>query len=239
MPQSSYRTPISTIIALAVVLSLSVGCAGMWKRVRENERTNAVSNSRTFSKNGRCSRALASLDRAEAKLEIGPFGQEATVLRIRCYERQERWAVARAHQRLLEDFYAQDNPSYPVADGSSVFRVSKLPKIDFEKPPEALEMKSPVYSEPARRSYITGRVVISFKLGVDNRAKAIRVLEMPHPLLATWAIEAIERTEKKRKFRDTLLAPGGHYIATYSFQYRWAEEGLGLDGAVEEFSEGI
>jgi hypothetical protein len=211
----------------------------MWKRVRENERTNAVSNARTFSKSGRCSRALAALNRAEAKLEIGGFGQEATNIRIRCYERQERWAAARAHQRLLEDFYGQDNPSYPAADGSSVFRVSKLPKIDFEKPPEALDMKSPLYSEPARRSYITGRVVISFKLGVDNRTRAIRVLEMPHPLLASWAIEAVEHTEKKRKFKDTLLAPGGHYIATYSFQYRWAKEGLELDKALKEFSEGI
>jgi hypothetical protein len=231
MSKSKKRISLAFAILLSLAISTSVGCGGFWKRVRESERNNSVSNARTYSKRGNCEKALHSLNRAMARLDIGAFGKEATTLRMRCYERQERWAAARAHQRLLDDFYSEEDPAYPAADGSSVFRVKSIRNVKYENPPAALVLEPPFYSEPARRSYIDGRVVISFELTADGKAKAIRVFEMPHPLLASWAIEAIEGVKRSKKHQDTLLLPGGHYLTTFVFEYRWANEAQQVDEA--------
>lgn len=199
------------------------GCGTMWDRVRENEREFAKSSARRYADTGNCPRVLDSLNRATARLDIGPFAEEAIQMRIRCYEKLGRLSAARGHERLLEDFYPRERKSYPKAEGGSVFRALNVEPSDYEAPPSALEIQSPDYNEFARRSQIIGRVVLSFKLDQKDRPKSIRVLEMPHPLLATWAIEAIEKTAKKRKAKDTIIVPGGHYIATFAFEYRWAK----------------
>jgi hypothetical protein len=229
MSKSKHRITLSIAILLSLVIGANLGCGGFWKRVRESERNNSVSNARTYSKRGNCEKALNSLNRATARLDIGAFGKEATTLRMRCYERQERWAAARAHQRLLDDFYSDEDPAYPAADGSSVFRVKSIKNVKWENPPAAIEVAPPFYSETARRSYIDGRVVISFELSPDGTAKSIRVFEMPHPLLASWAIEAIEAVKKSKKHQNTLLLPGGHYLTTFVFEYRWANAGQQVD----------
>jgi hypothetical protein len=229
MSKSKPRISLVTAILLGVVIGSNLGCGGMWKRVREWERTNSVSNAREYAKRGDCEKAINSLDKATARIDIGAFGKEATILRLRCYERQERWAAARAHQRLLDDFYTAEEPAYPSPDGSSVFRVKSIRNVKYENPPSAFEIAPPQYSDTARRSYIDGRVVISFELTDAGKAKAIRVFEMPHPLLASWAIEAIEAGKRSRKHKDVLLVPGSHYLTTFVFEYRWANEGQQVD----------
>ena len=224
MSKSEHRFTLATAILLAILIGSSLGCGGFWKLVRESERNTSVSNARSYAKRGDCEKAINSLNRATARLDIGTFGKEATTLRMRCYERQERWAAARAHQRLLDDFYTEEEPAYPSAGGSSVFRVKSIRNVKYENPPSAFEIQPPVYTESAKKSYIDGRVVISFELTADGKAKAIRVFEMPHPLLASWAIEAIEGGKRSKKHEDTLLVPGGHYLTTFVFEYRWATD---------------
>jgi hypothetical protein len=212
-------------LMLIVLTGTSGGCQTLWVKVRENEREYAVDSARAYSRRGACTELFESVDRASARLDIGRFAVEAIQMRIRCYEKLGRVDAARAHQRLLEDFYGDENeqPAYPRADGTSVFRVANVPDLPFENPPSALELGPPTYSIYARRSDIVGRVVVAFELSPNNRPRNIRVLEMPHPLLASWAIEAVEKITKKKKATGAVIAPGGHYITTYSFEYRWAE----------------
>jgi hypothetical protein len=235
MIQATRRSSVRLMIAVSLIASLGVGCATLWDRVRENERLTAVESARTYSKRGSCVKAIDALNRATARLDIGIFGKEATTLRTTCYERLGEPQLQYAHLRLLEDFYPDGNPALPAADGSSVFRVAEVPDVEFEKMPDALLVSPPHYSEAARRSYMTGRVVISFELTSEDTAKSIRVLEMPHPLLASWAIEAIAKLRRDGRKKDALIAPGGHYVATFAFEYRWADEGQQVEADVDGY----
>jgi hypothetical protein len=111
----------------------------------------------------------------------------------------------------------------PEPDGSSVFRVANVTFDGFNRPPSGLRIAAPRYSAYARRSGIIGRVVISFDLASDGRPRKIRVVEMPHPLLATWAIEAVAQANF-RKNEKPLLAPGEHYVSLFNFKWHWARE---------------
>jgi hypothetical protein len=233
MPNPKSSISKGALVLLALALLAGSGCAPMWAKIRESQRVYAVDHALDYARRGDCEATLAALDRAEARLDIGRFGREATVMRMRCYEQLEKFAVARAHQRLLDDFYASENPAYPNADGTSTFRVRQLPHADFEKPPSAIRIESPRYSESARRSKIVGRVVIAFELSERDKPKTLRVLEMPHPLLASWAIEAVARSGRDRKAKGALIPPGGHYLATFAFEYRFAK-GKQEKGELEE-----
>ena len=114
--------------------------------------------------------------------------------------------------------------AYPEDDGASIFRAKRLPEGGFERPPTWFAVPAPRYSPYAQRSKIVGRVVISFELASKDRARKIRVLEMPHPLLATWAIEAVSQGKPKKKPKNANLMPGGRYVTTFLFEWRWAKE---------------
>jgi len=223
MPNPNSLISKGALALLALLLLAGSGCAPMWGKLRENQRLYAVDSARNHAKRGDCGATLAALDRAEARLDIGSFGREATAMRKRCYEQLERLSVSRAHQRLLDDFYTSKNPAYPNADGTSIFRVRQLPHADFERPPSAIKIEPPRYSEYAKRSKIVGRVVIAFELSKQDRPRAIQVLEMPHPLLASWAIEAVARSGRDGKAKQAFLPPGGHYLVTFAFEYRFAK----------------
>jgi hypothetical protein len=65
---------------------------------------------------------------------------------------------------------------------------------------------------------------------------------MPHPLLATWAIEAIERSgpseRTRKKLKNSLTAaPDGLYLSTFSFEYRYSKSGLEVEETEEEYEE--
>lgn len=228
MPKDPTRARPAPTLALmpaliAILLVGSLGCASMWDRVRERERLFALESARTYAKRGSCVEALESLDRAQARMDLGAYGREAISTRIRCYERLGRTQAARAHRRLLEDFYGASHPAHPAADGSSVFRATLSEGERFEAPPSMLKIESPSYSEYARRSKIIGRVVVAFELAKDNSTKNIRVLEMPHPLLASWAIEAIEHSRPPKKYKDAVMLSQGPFVTTFAFEWRWAK----------------
>ena len=214
------------LAVLILALLFLAGCTPMWQRVRENERMFALDAARSHAGRGQCAAAIQSLDRAQARMDLAAYSRESTEVRARCYERLGMTEVARAHRRLIDDFYAEDPMAYPAADGSSVFQVKIVPTGGFEDPPEWLKIPSPRYTPSARRSKLVGRVVVSFELTSNDRTRAIRVLEMPHPLLASWAIEAVANAEPKKEDSDgkQALMPGGRFATTFVFEWHWAKE---------------
>lgn len=213
---------------LVMIASLGaglVGCQSLWDRHRENERMFALESARTHSGRGQCAQALPEFDRAQARIDLGAFAKESTQTRVRCYEKLGLSVVAAAHRRLIDDFYTEEPMAYPEKDGQSIFRVRRIADGGYNKPPAWLKIAAPRYTEYARRSKIIGRVVVSFEIAGNNRPKKIRVLEMPHPLLATWAIEAISQAKPLAKRKNfPALAPGTRFVTTFSFEYRFAGE---------------
>jgi Gram-negative bacterial TonB protein C-terminal len=210
-------------LALLAALALS-GCGGMWDAVRENERGFALENARNLSKRGKCVEALEALDRAEAIMSIDRFAIEATQMRIRCYEKLGLHEFESAHRRLLEDFYTEEPMAFPAADGSSVFRASGDVPTQFDRPPSWLKIERPRYTPYAQRSKIVGRVVVKFGLAEGGMTNQIRVLEMSHPLLASWAIEAVAQAKPKRKNQVPVIESDRDYVTTFNFEWRWANE---------------
>ncbi len=220
----SHVAKLAQVALLLIVLLAETGCASFWDRTRERERMFAVSKARTQTGRGQCAAGLASLDRAQARIDLGSYARESTLARTRCYAKLGWDQFASAHRRLATDFYNDEPMAFPEADGTSVFRVKTIPAGGFERPPSWLDFPAPRYSAYARRSKITGRVVISFELASDRKPKKIRVLEMPHPLLATWAIEAIAAAQPKKQGDHSVLMSGDRYVTTFLFQWRWAKE---------------
>ncbi len=217
--------PALAVLALLLMLPL-FGCGSMWSRLRENERGFALENARTQSKRGKCAEALDDLDRAESVMAIDRFAIESLQIRIRCYEKLERSEEMSAHRRLLEDFYTEEPMAFPAHDGSSVFRAHEGAPIQFERPPSWLQIERPRYTPYAQRSKIVGRVVISFGLAPNGKTTKIRILEMPHPLLASWAIESVARAKPARAMKDKVpvLESDRSFVTTFNFEWRWADE---------------
>ena len=213
---------LSVLALLFFLLVTSSACNLMWRRVSELERIYALESARREIQSGQCAAALESLDRAEAIMDIGIFAREALEARTRCYEKLGLQELAATHRRLLSDFYTKEPMAFPAEDGSSVFRVSSAAVGKYELPPGWLKVESPRYNEHARRAKIVGRVVVAFNLATNGRPRRIRVLEMPHPLLATWAIEAIARSKPKEKKQPVILT-GVRYVASFNFEWRWAK----------------
>lgn len=209
--------------SLGLVVAL-LGCTTFWDQTRERERIFALENARTQTGRGQCAQALASLDRAQARLDLGLYARESTLARVRCYEKLGMNELASAHRRLAEDFYSEEPLALPEPDGSSIFRVKTVSDGGFSRPPSWLKIPAPRYSPYAQRSDIVGRVVVSFELAGNDRPRKIRILEMPHPLLASWTIEAIASAEPKKKKDTATLMPGGRYVTTFVFEWRWAQE---------------
>jgi hypothetical protein len=223
-PRSASQSGSIAILVIALITLISQsGCRKMWQQVREGERTSALESARDQARRGECEAALISLDRAQASLNIGVYARESTVTRARCYKELGRTELAAAHRRLLTDFYENEPMAIPEPDGSSVFRVANVTFDGFNRPPSGLRIPAPRYNAYARRSGIIGRVVLSFDLASDGRPRMIRVVEMPHPLLASWAIEAVAQASF-RKNQKPLLAPGEHYLSLFDFEWHWARE---------------
>lgn len=218
---------LTSLIRLTLILLLAlsqVSCSTFWDRNREMERMFSLNNARTQTGRGQCAAGLASLDRAQARIDLGAYARESTLARARCYEKLGQHELAAAHRRLATDFYTEEPMAFPDPDGSSIFRVKTLSGSGYERPPSWLKFSAPRYSPYAQRSKIVGRVVVAFELAGNDKPRKIRVLEMPHPLLATWAIEAIAAAEAKKKEGTTTLMPGGRYVTTFVFEWRWAKE---------------
>lgn len=214
---------IAILPLLLITIITQSGCRRMWQQVRESERSSSVESARNQARRGKCEAALNSLDRAQASLNIGAYARESTVTRARCYKELGHTEIAAAHRRLLTDFYENEPMAIPEPDGSSVFRIANATFDGFNQPPSALRIAAPRYNAYARRSGIIGRVVVSFDLASDGRPRMIRVVEMPHPLLASWAIEAIALANFGKK-QKPLLVPGEHYLSLFDFEWHWARK---------------
>ncbi|MFK7895673.1 MAG: energy transducer TonB [Myxococcota bacterium] len=215
------------LLPLAFLLVTQAGCQSMWNRVRERERVYSLETARVQTQRGQCIQGLESLDRSEARLDLGIYAREAISARIRCYEKLGAQELATAHRRLLTDYYTDEPMALPEADGSSVFRVSGIDASEYQTPPSWLKITRPRYSAYAQRSKIIGRVVLSFELARNGTAKKVRVLEMPHPLLASWAIESVVNAgqERQKGGKSVNVVPGGQYLTTFMFEWRWADSG--------------
>lgn len=218
-----FGPPVFALLVCAIALS---GCQSFWASVRENERTFALEKARNQAKRGQCADAVDALDRAEAAMAIGRFAIEATQIRVRCYEKLGLDELESAHRRMLDDYYREDPMAFPAEDGSSVFRARTDLPTRFERPPGWLEIARPRYTPHAQRSKIIGRVVVAFGLGEKGKTERIRVLEMAHPLLATWAIEAVARAGPRRGRREKIpvIESDLTYVTTFNFEWRWADE---------------
>lgn len=218
--------PARALLLLLASVILLPGCQSFWNRVRENERTFAVEKARNTAKRGQCLEAVDALDRAEAIMAIDRFAIEAIQMRVRCYEKLGSRELEGAHRRLLDDYYRSEPMALPASDGSSVFRIRDELPIRFERPPSWLAIARPRYTPHAQRSKLVGRVVVAFGLGEKGRTNRIRILEMPHPLLATWAIEAVAQAKPKRGRSDSIpiIESDLTYVTTFNFEWRWADE---------------
>ena len=147
------------LVALAALLVLaSGGCKTLWKNIREGERNSAARYARTQAQRGQCVEALDSLDRAQARLDLGGYARESTLARSRCYDKLGMQELASGHRRLIADFYTDEPFAYPEADGSSVFRAKGIDPLAYQRPPSALEIPAPRYSPYASRSRIVGAI---------------------------------------------------------------------------------
>lgn len=218
---------------LALLLLVSVaGCSSMWDRVRESERLFAADLARTQVDREQCVEALDSLDRAQARIDLGPYAGGSTRARVRCYEVLGLEEMARGHRRLIEDFYPLQDPLRDPAQDAADEETSRLPvsrvaDIDpggYAAVPAILDLAQPRYSPSARRSKIVGRVIVAFDLTSAGKPTNLRVLEMPHPLLATWAMEAVAQSKLERKADPSQLPRGRRYVTTFLFSWRWATE---------------
>jgi len=214
------RGAVALLGLLILFLVAQLSCHSMWQKVRERERIFALEAADNQIQRGQCRSALDSLERAQARLDLGAYARESTLARAHCYEKLEFSQLAKSHRTLFSDFYTTEPMAFPDADGSSMFRVQSLHSGGYQRPPSWLEIPLPRYSPYAQRSRIVGRVVIAFELQSSGEPYNIRVLEMPHPLLATWAIEAVTQA-KTRSGASIVLKPGGHYVTTFAFESRW------------------
>lgn len=184
--------------SLVVVLCVSTGCGSFWASVREGERSRSEKKANSYFKAGRCERVLEQLDRSEAAQDLGSYGADATYQRAVCLEKIGHKEVARANYFMVVDFYPESRVK-PLA-------LDKLGRSKFQREfstdqaeltplpmPSQVEMPGSRYSEAAERSGLVGDTVLVFTLEADQSVSSIRVLEMGHPLLASWAIESVSQ----------------------------------------------
>ena len=181
-----------------MIVLIGAGCGSFWGNVRESERTRAVSNANKYFKQGRCSRVLEQLDQAEAAQDLGPYGAQATYQRAVCLENLGYTVLARANYWMVVDFYPESRMK-PMAlkklgrTGSQDSLATFRQQLSSLRVVPQIEVPSPRYSETAERSGVVGAAVVVFTMGTDEKVSDIRVVQMDHPVLASWSIEAVDR----------------------------------------------
>ena len=190
------RTFCTPWVALVLLAVFGVGCTSFWTNVREGERSRAAKQANSYFKDGRCDRVLDQLERAEAALNLGEYGAHATYQRAVCLENLGQKELARANYWMVVDFY----PESPLKSKAleKLGRYGDLESLSqleqesssFRTYPQ-IEVPSPHYSEAAERSAVVGSCVLVFTMKADESISDIRVVQMDHPLLASWSIEAV------------------------------------------------
>ena len=93
-----------------------------------------------------------------------------------------------SRKKMLEEEFSEGDESHELGLGEAP-ALGTLPN---------LELGEPRYSMSADRSQLSGRVLVRFWVGERGEIRDIRVLEMPHPLLASWAIEAVAKSKMEK-----------------------------------------
>ncbi|MAI80179.1 MAG: hypothetical protein CL917_14620 [Deltaproteobacteria bacterium] len=187
---------IPPLLLLLLMAISSLGCGSFWASVREGERSRAQSQANTYFKDGRCDRVLRKLDRSEAAQDIGRYGAVATYQRAVCLEKLGAKQSGWANYRMLLDFYPDDSVASLARDalpkeGASPSISQLRAEVASLPMPSQIKIPSPRYTDTAERSGMVGDIVVTFMITGDRRISDIRVVQMDHPLLASWAIEAV------------------------------------------------
>ena len=208
-------TRIMAATLCAVLASGTVACTSMWESMRQSERASAAREFERLLEDGKCAEALPVLERAQADRALGAFAAKSTAQKAICLERVGRTEEALAHRRLLVDFFADSAAAQRILpeERERLFALGAWPRVP---PPPAVEVPGPRYSRSAERSQIEGAVVVGYRLDRDARVSDIRVLESPHPLLASWAIEAVAQAEAESGLLEPVSA-----AASFEFRRRW------------------
>jgi outer membrane biosynthesis protein TonB len=100
--------------------------------------------------------------------------------------------------------------------------------------PRDLKLPKARYSRSAERSHLIGVVLVEFTLDRAGASRQIRVLENPHPLLSSWAIEAVAQA-KLGSGSSRLMDLPIRTAVNLRFSSHWAEKAvLEETGRVEE-----
>ena len=188
---------------LVLVLCFAMGCASFWDGVREDERDRAQAQANRYFKEDRCELVLAKLDRAESADDPGRYAAVATYQRAVCLSKLGRNTEARAHYLMLADFYPDDSLTRRALAGLG----GSAPALDLSEAratvpslltSSGIEIPAPRYTQTAERSKLVGSVIALFTVGPKGEVSEIRVIDMSHPLLASWSIEAVARAKLKK-----------------------------------------
>jgi outer membrane biosynthesis protein TonB len=185
---------VAQVFALLCVAASLAGCGRMWAGIRERDRKSAEKTSQRLAERGQCARAIASAESAQAAKELGDFAAKSTWLKARCLDALAMHEQSLAHWRLLADFYS-DSPWAEKISPSLREAIATRPSSPLVAAPSDLNVPKARYSRSAERSHLIGAVVVEFTLDRAGASRQIRVLENPHPLLSSWAIEAIAQAE--------------------------------------------
>jgi hypothetical protein len=189
-----------SLVACVLLAALASGCTSFWASIREQERGHAAKNAEMRIARGDCRGAMRSLERAQASAELGSYATESTLTKAQCLDRIGEREQSRAHYRLLRDFYPAFRPEriakeFGEKDESLELALGEAPALGGL---HALDLGEPRYSPSADRSQLGGPVLVRFWVAEDGSIRDVRVLEMPHPLLASWAIEAVVKSKLEK-----------------------------------------
>jgi hypothetical protein len=179
------------LFGLALLGSLNVSCAGFWQIIGRQQRAASWHHAIELARSGHCDEALLSIERAQNDKSLTRrFEAESTRLRADCLDQVGRRSEALAHYRFIRDFL----PESPAAASlpphiREETRERSLAAIDG-RPYEGKPL-TPRYSRAARLAGIAGDLQVSYVVDSSGRAEEIRVVNESHPLLASWAIEAV------------------------------------------------
>jgi len=193
----------------------------MWASIRERDRRSAEKTTQRLAERGQCARAIASAESAQAARELGGFAARSTWIKARCLDALAQREQGLAHWRLLADFYS-DSPWAGKIPPDARESIAIRPASPLVAVPGDLKLPKARYSESAERSHLIGTVVVDFTLDRRGTTRQIRVLENPHPLLSSWAIEAVARAKLASDSRPRADLPIRSAVSM-RFSSHWAE----------------
>lgn len=224
-PLGPRASRVAQLFALLCVVAALVGCGRMWAGIRERDRKSAEKTSQRLAERGQCGRAIASAENAQAAKELGDFAAKSTWLKARCLDALAMHEQSLAHWRLLADFYS-DSPWAEELSPSLREAIAIRPASPIVAAPHDLKLPKARYSRSAERSHLIGVVLVEFTLDRTGASRQIRVLENPHPLLSSWAIEVVAQAELGPDSSQRMDLPFRTAV-NLRFSSHWAELAAG------------